>query len=117
MLKKKGLRFNEGKVRTDLLPFDVIWHISKVLQAGAEKYADRNWELGLSWMTCVGCLMRHLIKFVSGNDIDKETGIPHIDLVMINAIFLSRYFRQNKDYDDRPTHGEIIEDDLKGIEK
>ena len=108
---KVGLRYNSGKVRADLIPFDVIWHLSKVLEVGAKKYADRNWELGMSWMSVVGCLMRHLIKFVSGNDIDKETGLPHIDLVMINAVFLSRYFRTKKQFDDRPKSTcELIED-------
>ena len=86
-----------------------MWDLAVVLQKGAEKYADRNWEKGMSWMTCVGCLMRHLIKFVSGNDIDPETGVPHIDLVGINAIFLMRYFRQNKNKDDRPKYGRTIE--------
>ena len=107
----QGLRYNEGKVRTDLLPFDVMWYISEVLQAGAKKYADRNWELGMSWMIVVGCLMRHLIKFATGNDIDKETNIPHIDLVMFNAVMLSRFFRKHKQFDDRPMeHCETIED-------
>lgn len=107
--KEQGLRYNKGKNRTDLLPFDTLWHISKVLDVGSRKYADRNWEKGMSWMSVVGCLMRHLIKFVTGNNIDPETKLPHIDLVMINAIFLSRYYRKNKDFDDRPI-SETIED-------
>lgn len=112
----EGLRFNTGKNRTDLLPFDTIWHIAKVIEAGSKKYADRNWEKGMSWMTVVGCLTRHLIKFATGNDYDRSdscptcktgdcknhTGLPHIDLVLINAVFLSRYFRMNQDKDDRP---------------
>jgi hypothetical protein len=97
----------------DLIPFDTICHIGEVLTAGAKKYADRNWEQGMSCMVVVGCLMRHLTKFVTGNNVDKETGIPHIDLVMFNAIMLSRYYRKHKEFDDRPiTHSETIEDDI-----
>ena len=40
----KGLRFNEGKTRKDLLPNFAITEMSKVLTAGSLKYADRNWE-------------------------------------------------------------------------
>ena len=38
----KGLRFNEGKTRKDLLPNFAITEMSKVLTAGSLKYADRN---------------------------------------------------------------------------
>jgi hypothetical protein len=108
-----GLRYNKGKNRLDLLPFDTIWHIGEVLTAGAKKYEDRNWEKGMNFSIVVGCLMRHLIKFMTGNNIDKETGIPHIDLVMFNAIMLSRYYRKHKEFDDRPVESsELIEDDV-----
>lgn len=104
-----GLRYNQNKVRTDLFPYDVLWNACRVLEVGALKYEERNWELGMSWMIVVGCLLRHLIKFISGKDIDEETNLPHIDLVLINAIFLSRYYRTRKNFDDRPKGmGEII---------
>ncbi|NIN67629.1 MAG: hypothetical protein GTO63_23590, partial [Anaerolineae bacterium] len=40
----KGLRFDEGKERVDLLPPDALMYLGKVYAMGAVKYGDRNWE-------------------------------------------------------------------------
>jgi hypothetical protein len=101
MSKDKGLRFNTGKSRIDLAPSDAMLHVGKVLAMGGDKYGDRNWENGMAYSKVIASLERHLAKWKSGNDFDDESGMHHIDHVMCNALFLSRYVRAFPEKDDR----------------
>ena len=101
MKEDKGLRFNTGKSRVDLAPSDAMLHVGEVLANGAEKYGDRNWESGMAYSKVVASLERHLAKWKAGEDLDDESGMHHIDHVMCNALFLSRYVRAFPEKDDR----------------
>lgn len=98
----KGLRYNEGKTRHDLVPQFAQQQYAKVLTKGAEKYADRNWELGMRWSKVVASLKRHLEAFEMGEDFDKETGLLHTAHIMCNAAFLTEYYKLYPQGDDRP---------------
>lgn len=97
----KGLRFNEGKTRKDLLPNFAITEMSKVLTAGSLKYADRNWEKGMEWSKCLASLRRHIDKFESGIDFDEETGLLHMAHAMTNCSFILEYYNIYPQGDDR----------------
>lgn len=112
-----GLRYNQGKARTELLCPIALMATAEVLTKGALKYAPRNWEKGMSWGSVVGCLLRHTFKFMAGHDIDRDddcegcqkgscvnhTGLPHVDLIACNAMFLQNYYRRKREFDDRST--------------
>ena len=99
-----GLRFNDGKPRYDLVPSDALAGVVDVLTAGAKKYEPRNWERGMAWSKCFASMMRHAWAFWRGEDKDAESGLPHIDHVVCNAMFLAAYVRRAdlEQYDDRP---------------
>lgn len=96
-----GLRYDEGKPRVDLIPPEAIFGLGHALGEGAKKYAERNWERGMPWSKAIGPLLRHMFKFMMGEEFDKETGVPHIDLVLVNATFLSTYYHRQIGEDDR----------------
>ena len=98
---EQGLRFNEGKLRFDLIHPVAQTGLAKVLTVGAKKYAPRNWEKGMSWTTVVASAERHLNAFKRGEDYDEETGLLHIDHLQCNAHFLSTYYRTKPQFDDR----------------
>lgn len=100
----KGLRYNEGKLRYDLLHPKAQEGIVKVLTKGAQKYAPRNWEKGMEWSTVLASMKRHIAAFESGEDFDPETGLLHVDHIQCNAHFLSAYYKIAPQYDDR-RHG------------
>lgn len=98
----KGLRYNEGKIRYDLLPPFSIEQLAKVLGKGAEKYVDRNWELGMRWSKVIASLKRHLAAVERGEDYDHETGLLHAAHILTNAAFLTEYYKIYPQGDDRP---------------
>ena len=81
-----GLRFDNGKARYDLLPYDALEVLAKVYTDGAVKYAPRNWEKGMDWSRMFGSLVRHAFAFWRGEDNDKESGSPHMAHVAWNAL-------------------------------
>lgn len=101
-MEDKGLRYNTGKIRYDLVPQYAQEQYAKVLTKGSEKYADRNWELGMRWSKVVASLKRHLAAFESGEDFDPETGLLHTAHIMCNSAFLTEYYKIYPQGDDRP---------------
>jgi len=96
-----GDRYNFGKPRVELLSSRALIGIASVLEFGARKYEEHNWRKGLSWSDTLGSTLRHLLRFMSGEDVDKESGLPHIDHVMTNAMFLSEMQKLGRGVDDR----------------
>lgn len=99
---KLAARYNEGKLPMHLVPTDAIKAMAGVLQVGADKYELRNWERGAYYSVPYASLMRHLTAFWEGEDIDPESGQPHIAHVLTNAAFLLRYQNEFPELDDRP---------------
>lgn len=99
--KPEAVRMDEGKVRMDLIPFDALDAIGRVLTKGLKKYTPRNWEHGMDWSRCQASLMRHFSAFSQGEDIDPETGELHTAHIACNAIYLLCYQLRKKGKDDR----------------
>lgn len=102
MNQDKGLRHNAGKTRYDLVPAFAQEEYARVLTKGAEKYAERNWELGMRWSKVTQSLERHLAAFKRGEDRDPETGLLHTAHIQCNAAFLTEYYKIYPQGDDRP---------------
>lgn len=98
-----AIRYDDGKLRMELVPPVVVEAIAEVLTMGAGKYGERNWEKGMLWSRCIGSLMRHLFAFLRGEDIDSESGLLHISHVLCNAAFIRQYYATHPELDDRPT--------------
>lgn len=101
-MKNEALRFDNDKIRMDLLPPNAIIELAKVLNFGAKKYAANNWRKGMAWSRMIGSLKRHLTAIEKGEDYDPETGILHSAHVMCNAAFLTEYYKIYPQGDDRP---------------
>jgi hypothetical protein len=101
-LDEAGLRFDAGKPRYDLLPADALHELAMVYTKGAEKYEDRNWELGMSWSRCFAAAMRHMWSFWRGRTYDDETGCHHMAMAAWNCLALVSYSLRQVGTDDRP---------------
>jgi hypothetical protein len=114
-----GLRYNDDKIRFDLLPHDAIEALAQHYTIGAKKYADRNWEKGFKWTICGASLMRHLFLWLAGEDYDvgpngewgeypdqpdihmRWTGSLHMTCVLWNAAALTTFALRQSGADDR----------------
>lgn len=99
---KVGVRFNTGKARWDLLPEDSLAELVQVYTMGAEKYADRNWEKGLSMTGCFASMMRHAWAWMRGENTDPESGLHHMAHVAWNALAIVSFSKRGVGTDDRP---------------
>jgi hypothetical protein len=97
----RGLRYNKGKRRFDLIPPDALAVLADVLTVGSEKYAERNWEAGMPYKDALGSLERHLQAWKAGEDNDPESGLPHLAHVMCNAMFILTWQLRDIGEDDR----------------
>ncbi len=91
----KGTKHDSGKVRMDLIPLESLKGLAKVLEHGASKYGENNWQLGLDKSRLLAAALRHISAFQAGTLVDEESGLFHIDHALCNLIFLS-HFESNK---------------------
>ena len=87
--------------RYDLVPSDSMDKVARVYGLGAQKYADRNWELGYPWGLSIAALERHISLFKQGEDLDKESQMPHLAHAAFHCLALLRFMDRHRDKDDR----------------
>jgi len=101
MIPEGGLKYDNDKPRMDLLDFDALEGLAKVLTFGAKKYDEHNWRNGISYSRLTAAMLRHLAALQRGEDIDAESGLPHIDHLGCCWMFLSNMTKTRPDLDDR----------------
>lgn len=102
MSNEHGIKHDQNKIRMDLVPWDVVTEIAKILTFGAKKYEDRNWEKGFNWSRVYGALQRHLCLWFQGQDRDPETGRSHLAHAGCCLFFLLAFVLRGNGCDDRP---------------
>lgn len=103
-----GAQKGSKLARFDLVPEQCLTALAEHYGRGAKKYADRNWEKGYKWGLSFAAMMRHAWAFWRGEDIDAETGSPHLVAVAWHAFALLYFYLNKKGTDDRswPNSGE-----------
>lgn len=99
-------RFNENKTRYDLVAPYAMEELAKVYTYGTIKYDDDNWWKGLKWKKDVlGCIFRHVWKWVRGEKYDDESGLHHLAHAAWNCFTLMEYELNGIGVDDRIPYG------------
>lgn len=96
-----GLRYNTGKAEIHQVPTSLTFAVAKTLAYGQQKYAKANWRKGMSWMVVYDCVQRHMMKWLDGELVDEESGLPHLYHVATNVAFLIEYAETCPELDDR----------------
>ena len=96
-----GLKHDSAKPRVELLDPLALEGLSAVLAFGARKYAAHNWRGGISYSRLIGAALRHTFAILRGEDIDPESGLPHVDHLGCCWMFLSNMMKTRPDLDDR----------------
>lgn len=102
-MSEQGLRFNDTKPKLSFtMEFpNALTGVTRVLEFGAKKYARSNWKKGLPSTEVLDSMLRHQIAWMSGEDFDPESGLPHLDHILCNAMFLAELSRIKPEFDDR----------------
>ncbi len=99
--KEGGSKFDAGKARIELIAPELIEGVADILTFGAAKYGDRNWEKGMSWSRVFGAAMRHMWAWWRGEQLDRETGKPHLWHAACCLMFLIAFEERKSGTDDR----------------
>ena len=66
------------------------------------KYARYNFLRGYDWSLSFDALCRHLLAFWAGEDIDPESGLPHMAHAGWHCLTLLAFMQRHPELDDRP---------------
>ena len=84
-----GKKYDQGKLRWDLLPIAATREIVRVLTFGADKYGAENWCEVDEWRRrYYAAALRHLTSWYEGEKYDQETGIHHLAHAGCCLVFL-----------------------------
>lgn len=89
--------------RYDLIPTEPWRLLARHYGMGAKKYGDDNWRKGYDWRLSFAAMMRHAQQFWAGEDIDEETGSPHLVAVAWHAIAMTEWGWTHPEFDTRLT--------------
>ena len=86
-----GKKYDDGKLRYDLLPVEALQEVVKVFSEGAKKYGDRNWEKGIVYHRLYAASQRHLAQFLMGRPLDDELSTHHVANAVVNLLMLLQF--------------------------
>ena len=90
------------KIKVNLVPYELQVMAALGLNYGADKYEPRNFEKGLSALDLTESIRRHNDAFQQGEDIDADSGLPHIALIASSVAMLCHNWMQGVMVEDRP---------------
>ena len=97
-----GVKFDDNKVRLDLLQLRAIMKVGEVSTFGCGKYNAHNWEKGIMFSRLIAAAFRHIFKWMLFEDNDPETGISHIHHATWNLLSIGEFIEAGRtDVDDR----------------
>lgn len=96
-----GTKFDDSKPPIALVDAEFIEGVARVLGFGANKYAPDNWRNGISYRRLISAAYRHLGAINKGEEIDNESGLPHVYHLGCCVMFLASMMNHRPDMDDR----------------
>ncbi len=92
----------DGKAPLEYIPLTVLPDWAKVHKHGADKYGIRNWRQDEILMsTYTGAILRHLMAWANGEDLDPDSGLNHLYHVMACCAAVLDAEMHGKAVDDR----------------
>jgi hypothetical protein len=98
--------YGDKKVPLQFVPPVAEVYLGLALKEGARKYGAYNWrDTSVESMTYIGAARRHIGAFLDGEDIDPESGNPHLAHAMASLAILVDAQENGTLIDNRPKAG------------
>jgi len=94
------------KPRLSLIPQQAIIQVAHVMSYGAKKYNEYNFSKGARKTTYTDAAQRHINKYLLNEDIDVESGFPHLAHAISCLLMLLDNDIIGSSIDDRNKHYE-----------
>lgn len=101
-------KYGIKKPSMHLVPSTALLYLAKVMALGAAKYNAYNWrDDPVSATIYVSAAMRHIFQWLDGEDLDPESGAPHLAHAMACFAIVLDAKVNGTLIDDRPTTGKV----------
>ena len=95
-----NMKYDQDKLRFDLIEPDFERELAKVLTHGAIKYGEENWKtLDNAKQRYIAALKRHLNDFQQGVTTDIESGCRITAHIAANVMFLDYFLAEGQTND------------------
>lgn len=101
MKEATGIKLDAGKPEVSFLPTEALHGAARVFAYGAKKYARDNWRGGMPYTRLYDAAQRHLASFLENEDLDPESGLPHLDHAICTLMMLRYMTVHRQDLDNR----------------
>lgn len=89
MTSTTGLKYDQSKPRFSLIPQNTLQPVIRVLEFGAQKYSENNWQqVPNAKARYFDAAHRHIDAWWSGEAIDSETNESHLAHAICCLMFL-----------------------------
>lgn len=83
------MKFDNQKIAGyHLIPREAMDAMAQVLDYGAKKYSPNNWKQCDDISRYQDALWRHILAYLDGEEVDVESGLPHLAHAITNLSFL-----------------------------
>jgi len=86
--KEEGMKFDNGKLRYDLIPPEAKKWLAEILTFGAAKYTPNSWQ-GIEIDRYLAAMERHINDWRMGIENDEESGLHHLKHALCNMMFIT----------------------------
>jgi hypothetical protein len=100
---KEFVKNDSAKNPLHLLPTVALESVGEVLAFGAKKYTEYGWRTVDKRSRYYSAVIRHLFAWWRGENLDPESGLPHLSHAACSVLFLLEANLSNLGADDRPT--------------
>lgn len=100
-------KYDDGKSPLNLIPMEPLIQVANVLQFGVTKYGKDNWRMNNvpELSRVYASILRHLMSWNEGEDLDKESGQSHLAHASTQLMFLMYHLIHSPSKDDRFSKG------------
>jgi hypothetical protein len=93
------VKLDSGKLRYDLMPFDALDEVAKVLTYGIKKYPkpEENWRVNSTKKDIkryMAAMLRHISELKQDRPFDSESGMHHLAHIATNSLFMIALCKQ-----------------------